>query len=174
MPQRKPVQLRYFKLGNGTTVCDISRQEHGDYKKVAHISEDGKTISWYDKGLPGACVTEILSTAKLEATAYLKSRCLFRFTLKTKSGDGPVVPYTALSLMGIMRSREMYRDLNHIPASDIAEINVREDLTGLSVGTINAEGTFCPIGGNDHFSESDLELKAYDYLAARHPQSITV
>ena len=33
-------------LGNGTTVCNKAVEEHGDYKKVCHISNDGN-ITWY-------------------------------------------------------------------------------------------------------------------------------
>lgn len=32
--------------GNGTLVSDRTRSEYGDYKKVCHISDDGK-IRWY-------------------------------------------------------------------------------------------------------------------------------
>ena len=33
-------------LGNGITVCNKAVMEHGDFKKVCHISEHGK-ITWY-------------------------------------------------------------------------------------------------------------------------------
>lgn len=35
-------------LGNGTTVCNKSVMEHGEYKTIAHISEGGH-ITWYIK-----------------------------------------------------------------------------------------------------------------------------
>jgi len=37
-----------FSLGNGLTVVDRKVDEHGDYKKLAHISNSGK-VTWYDK-----------------------------------------------------------------------------------------------------------------------------
>lgn len=33
-------------LGNGITVCNKAVEEYGDYKKVAHISDEGD-IKWY-------------------------------------------------------------------------------------------------------------------------------
>lgn len=33
-------------LGNGVTVCNSAVMENGDFKMVAHISNDGK-ITWY-------------------------------------------------------------------------------------------------------------------------------
>lgn len=33
-------------LGNGVTVCNSAVMEDGDFKKVAHISNEGK-ITWY-------------------------------------------------------------------------------------------------------------------------------
>ena len=35
-------------LGNGTTVCNKAVIENGDYKMIAHISNEGK-IKWYIK-----------------------------------------------------------------------------------------------------------------------------
>ena len=40
-------------LGNGVTVCNSAVMEDGDFKMVAHISNEGK-ITWYVGGLP-AC-----------------------------------------------------------------------------------------------------------------------
>lgn len=41
-------------LGNGVTVCNSAVMEDGDFKMVAHISNEGK-ITWYvGEGLP-AC-----------------------------------------------------------------------------------------------------------------------
>ena len=33
-------------LGNGVTVCNSAVMENGDFKMVAHISNEGK-ITWY-------------------------------------------------------------------------------------------------------------------------------
>ncbi len=45
--KRKESSLFFGCLGNGTTVCDTSVMERGDYKRIAHISEDGQQIRWY-------------------------------------------------------------------------------------------------------------------------------
>lgn len=37
----KPFDLMFCCLGNGTTVCDRSREEHSDYKHIAHIASWG-------------------------------------------------------------------------------------------------------------------------------------
>lgn len=43
----KKYDLMYCGLGNGTTVCNRAEEEHGDYKNIAHISDNGK-IKYYD------------------------------------------------------------------------------------------------------------------------------
>jgi hypothetical protein len=45
---RKPVKLFVGHFGNGLSVSDSNREEHGDYKKLAHIDRDRK-ITWYAK-----------------------------------------------------------------------------------------------------------------------------
>lgn len=42
----KKFELFMGCLGNGITVCNKAIMEHGDFKKVCHISEYGK-INWY-------------------------------------------------------------------------------------------------------------------------------
>ena len=42
----KKFELFMGYLGNGITVCNKAVEQHGDYKKVCHISEQGK-ITWY-------------------------------------------------------------------------------------------------------------------------------
>ena len=42
----KKFELFMGCLGNGVTVCNKAVEQHGDYKKVCHISEHGK-ITWY-------------------------------------------------------------------------------------------------------------------------------
>lgn len=41
----KKFELWFGCLGNGITVCNKAVEEHGDYKYIAHIGEDG-TVSW--------------------------------------------------------------------------------------------------------------------------------
>ena len=50
-------------LGNGITVWDRNREVGGDYKKIAHISEQG-AVSYYDKKLPEHIKNEIEAEAK--------------------------------------------------------------------------------------------------------------
>lgn len=47
-------------LGNGTTVCNKTIENNGNYKKVAHISEAGN-IRWYQKPetIPGQALLRI-------------------------------------------------------------------------------------------------------------------
>lgn len=44
----KKFELFMGCLGNGTIVCNKAIEEHGDYKKIAHIAECGK-INFYVK-----------------------------------------------------------------------------------------------------------------------------
>ena len=44
----KKFELFMGCLGNGTTICNKAIEEHGDYKKIAHIAECGK-INFYVK-----------------------------------------------------------------------------------------------------------------------------
>ena len=55
-------------LGNGTTVCNKAAEEHGDYKKIAHISPAGN-ITWYVKpeSIPGSALLRIERTADADA-----------------------------------------------------------------------------------------------------------
>lgn len=38
--------IAFFSLGNGYSVCDRSRNESGDYMRIAHINYD-RSIDWY-------------------------------------------------------------------------------------------------------------------------------
>lgn len=46
MNTKKPFELFLGCLGNGITVCNKAVMQSGDYKAIAHISDNGK-ISWY-------------------------------------------------------------------------------------------------------------------------------
>lgn len=50
--KRQPSKTRKYNLsfghlGNGVTVWTADVEEHGDYKRIAHISQDGTEIKWY-------------------------------------------------------------------------------------------------------------------------------
>ena len=54
MNEAKKTDLMFGHLGNGLTVWDRNREEHGDYKGVAHISapySKDRKITWWDKKL---------------------------------------------------------------------------------------------------------------------------
>jgi hypothetical protein len=57
--------LGFGHLGNGITVFDRSREEHGDYKKVAHISAhyNKHEIKYYDKKLSSSAKKQIKKAA---------------------------------------------------------------------------------------------------------------
>jgi hypothetical protein len=50
-------------LGNGITVWNRAKEEHGDYQKIAHIGPDRK-ISWYIKNPPKEVVEYVQQCAK--------------------------------------------------------------------------------------------------------------
>ena len=49
MADNKNFDLGAFCMGNGTTISDMKREKWGDYKKVAHVSDDGTIKFWDDK-----------------------------------------------------------------------------------------------------------------------------
>lgn len=55
--------LFFACLGNGTTVSNRKVEEHGDYKKIAHIDTTGH-ITWYMKRIPTDCKAKILTEAE--------------------------------------------------------------------------------------------------------------
>lgn len=59
-------------LGSGITVCDKSREEYGDYKRIAHIRESG-IIKWYiDRStLPAEVLGIIISHADRKHREFL-------------------------------------------------------------------------------------------------------
>ena len=65
----KNVDLMFGFLGNGVTVCDRSRQEHGDYKTVAHIDPCG-AVRLYDEKLPADAVKKINDHASTQARNF--------------------------------------------------------------------------------------------------------
>lgn len=60
-------------LGNGTSVCNKAVEEYGDYKKIAHISEEGE-IKWYvdDTYTPPDAVEKIKAYAAKQKSKYEK------------------------------------------------------------------------------------------------------
>lgn len=58
-------------LGNGVTVCNSAVMEDGDFKKVAHISNEGK-ITWYvsEDYPPAGALASIRACAEQERVKY--------------------------------------------------------------------------------------------------------
>ena len=51
-------------LGNGITVCNKAVMEHGDYKQIAHISDNGKIKYYVSEGyIPADDMRRIEQTA---------------------------------------------------------------------------------------------------------------
>lgn len=71
MARAKKFKLFMGCLGNGVTVCNSAVEEYGDYKKVCHISPEGK-ITWYVKEdyPPEDAKAKILETAASEKAKY--------------------------------------------------------------------------------------------------------
>ena len=61
-------------LGNGTTVCNKAVMEHGDYKKIAHISEHG-VIKFYvpESYIPNDAMQKIKSVAANDKTKFMEN-----------------------------------------------------------------------------------------------------
>ena len=47
--RKKKIDLGCGYLGNGLTFWNRAKEVHGDYEKIAHISEDGKTVQYWIK-----------------------------------------------------------------------------------------------------------------------------
>ena len=62
----KKFELFMGCLGNGITVCNKAVTEHGDYKKIAHISEHGH-IKFYvsENYIPEDAMQKIKKTAEI-------------------------------------------------------------------------------------------------------------
>lgn len=60
-------------LGNGITCCNKAVEEHGDYKKIAHISSRGN-IKFYvsENYVPQNALTTIIENARLEREKFLE------------------------------------------------------------------------------------------------------
>ena len=61
--------LMFGCLGNGITVCDRSREEHGDYKTIAHIDPCG-AVQFYEGSMPPDVRTKILNHAGILASDF--------------------------------------------------------------------------------------------------------
>ena len=67
----KKYQLGFGHLGNGTTVWNRLENEHNDYKKVAHISEEGN-VTLYEQNMPKEALDKIQEFADRDKAAWEK------------------------------------------------------------------------------------------------------
>ena len=59
-------------LGNGITVCNSAVEEHGDYKHIAHISDNGKIKLYVSKSyIPVEDIRRIEQTAAEQRKTFL-------------------------------------------------------------------------------------------------------
>lgn len=68
----KKFELFMCCMGNGTTVCNKAVTEHGDYKKIAHISEHGH-IKFYvsENYIPVDAMKRIKEVAEADRQKFL-------------------------------------------------------------------------------------------------------
>jgi len=64
--------------GNGLTVWNRAEEVHGDYKTIAHVSEDG-TIRFFEKNLPANVRAQIQRWADDERSKYQKRFAFYRY-----------------------------------------------------------------------------------------------
>lgn len=69
----KKFELFMGCLGNGITVCNKAVTEHGDYKKIAHISEHGH-IKFYvsENYIPENAMQKIRKTSERNKAEFLE------------------------------------------------------------------------------------------------------
>jgi len=60
--------LMFCSMGNGITICDRNREEHSDYKTVAHIGYN-RDITYYEKGLSREAISSIEQYARYNNSA---------------------------------------------------------------------------------------------------------
>ena len=68
----KKYSLFFGSLGNGTTVSNRLQEEYGDYKKIAHISDNG-IVEYYVKSLPTHVKKQIEKHAAKDRERYKKT-----------------------------------------------------------------------------------------------------
>lgn len=51
-------------LGNGTTVWNRKEEIHGDYRTIAHISDNGR-VKFYEEDLPIEVIKQINKVAQI-------------------------------------------------------------------------------------------------------------
>ena len=61
--------LAFFCFGNGIVVVDRRRQEHGDYKRIAHIDACG-AVKLYDDNIPPVSLNAIAYHAITQAEEF--------------------------------------------------------------------------------------------------------
>ena len=100
-PPSKAYDLGYGYLGNGLTVWNRLKEEHGDYKTVAHIGSD-RTVTFYDGQMPQAVRDEIQRIADTSEMTVSATQDAPVFTVLPRVQEPPkkeeaTDPYPALA-----------------------------------------------------------------------------
>jgi translation initiation factor 1 (eIF-1/SUI1) len=64
------VDLFFGMFGNGVSVSNKNKEKNGEYEQVAHISEDGAKIKYYEKNLPEKAIKEIEASAERQKKLF--------------------------------------------------------------------------------------------------------
>jgi hypothetical protein len=70
-------------MGNGTTFWNRAEEEFGDYKKIAHVSDNGE-VKFYDKTLPSNVKKHIEDYAKTQKESVNEGRAFINAARKAK------------------------------------------------------------------------------------------
>ena len=127
---KKPVKLGYGHMGNGLTVWDSNREEHGDYKKVAHISDNGEIITFYDKNLPLEVKGQIEDMASKEKEDYQKRNPPSMLTSYTDLKGGEKDTWLDRTFFQLMSGISSYvaQDIEKLPSAH-GELIAKKDNT---------------------------------------------
>lgn len=69
----KKFELFMGCLGNGISVCNKAVMEHGDYKRIAHISEHGHIKLYVSEDyIPAEAMQRIRNTAEVQKAEFLE------------------------------------------------------------------------------------------------------
>lgn len=104
MKTSKISDIGFYHMGNGYSVADRTREERGDYVKIAHINHD-RTIKWYKPEIVTEEVKKHIQffadtdDGQISATQTTKVFSVPPFGLdKDKNMDEPATPLTKTTL----------------------------------------------------------------------------
>lgn len=100
--------LMFCSLGNGITICDRNREEHADYKTVAHIGYN-RDITYYDKKMSEEAIA-----------------CIERFAKYNNSSVSQTQPYPVLKPVEFSKInvQELKGIFGTVLSSHFKEVNI--------------------------------------------------